>query len=415
MKNNALLIALLLFSQLLTAQITVTKHDLSAFHSKPTTRSIAQAADGQMYAVLVDYFYSGDGKVLVKNDGSGWASMTPPCEDCVLEVISTPMGEIWLGTNVGLYQLNADGMTWDLALADTYVSIMHFTPSGKFYFVDRDGLATWDGTNVVTFYGSGTPVTTYVNQIVSDSNDRLLLRNASNPFVFDGTDFEFISDFYLPNSIGVDEQDVYWGASFQEVLYLKDGEWKEDNNLPNVIATADAMIIDRDFNFWVRRGTQYNDGVLYRYNRSLNDLQNIAIKDLDSELEEDWNPAYFLEDRDGDIWLSSSESGVFYELRGQDMTSSLNPALKTIQHLKLSPNPIDDQQISIHMNLIENSTLNIKIINPLGQVIHSFATQDWPSGEHLESLDLPTLTAGVYQLQITTEEGEQMMSSFVKR
>ena len=67
------------------------------------------------------------------------------------------------------------------------------------------------------------------------------------------------------------------------------------------------------------------------------------------------------------------------------------------------------------MNLIENTTLDIKIINPLGQVIHSFASQNWPAGDHLESLDLPTLTAGIYQLEITTETGEQLLSSFVKR
>ncbi len=69
---------------------------------------------------------------------------------------------------------------------------------------------------------------------------------------------------------------------------------------------------------------------------------------------------------------------------------------------KLFPNPSSNGNVSLQVNLLEASALNIKITDMKGSVVY---TDDRKLGKGLNTVELKNLEQGIYIVELNTEYG----------
>jgi len=85
--------------------------------------------------------------------------------------------------------------------------------------------------------------------------------------------------------------------------------------------------------------------------------------------------------------------------------SSSNTVVQS-QYLKVYPNPIEGDEVTIQFSLTKNESVRISLLNLNGQVIGNFSFQDQSCGYDQQRLELPSnLESGIYFIRVQTEDG----------
>lgn len=75
-------------------------------------------------------------------------------------------------------------------------------------------------------------------------------------------------------------------------------------------------------------------------------------------------------------------------------------------NFSIFPNPVNTKAISVSFNNKGESTVNLILLNTLGQIVIENSFDNLQTGENKVTLDLKTIPAGIYYLQIKTNDQE---------
>ncbi|MFW6019941.1 MAG: Omp28-related outer membrane protein [Bacteroidales bacterium] len=118
-------------------------------------------------------------------------------------------------------------------------------------------------------------------------------------------------------------------------------------------------------------------------------------------------------DGESDVILSfegvSDEGNAMYidNIVVYDENSSSVADNKNVEDMSIYPNPVVSD-VNVDLTLVENSTVDINILNSMGQKIETFSHGKINAGKHNFNLNTSALNAGIYYIQVITGEYSSM-------
>jgi hypothetical protein len=92
---------------------------------------------------------------------------------------------------------------------------------------------------------------------------------------------------------------------------------------------------------------------------------------------------------------------------------SVEEELLNASTISLYPNPTSDV-LNVNISLINDATVNMSIVNALGQNVRAISGEKFAAGNAIKSIDISDLATGVYSLRIATE-GKIVTKQFIKK
>ena len=114
------------------------------------------------------------------------------------------------------------------------------------------------------------------------------------------------------------------------------------------------------------------------------------------------------------VVLGGASHTVFYNANGavnsHDLQLAIEAGLATgvsenngpVSAISIFPNPVKNSPATLDYTLAENSNVTIDIFNLFGEKVRSFTPGNQVAGEHKSTLDLASLSNGVYFIRIGT-------------
>ena len=117
------------------------------------------------------------------------------------------------------------------------------------------------------------------------------------------------------------------------------------------------------------------------------------------------------------VVLGGASHQVFYNINGavdpHDLQLAIEAALAatgvsennaSVSGIAVFPNPVKNAPVTLDYMLTENSLVTIDIFNLFGEKVRAFTPGNQVEGEHKTTLDLASLSNGVYFIRIGTAE-----------
>jgi hypothetical protein len=101
-----------------------------------------------------------------------------------------------------------------------------------------------------------------------------------------------------------------------------------------------------------------------------------------------------------EIWVALADGTTF----PLSFIVNTNELERNVSNFNVFPNPTNTNS-NISLNLKESMNLNMFVVNQIGQVVQSQNLGELATGEHNFTFDISNLNAGVYQLQLQSNNG----------
>lgn len=101
-----------------------------------------------------------------------------------------------------------------------------------------------------------------------------------------------------------------------------------------------------------------------------------------------------------DIQNSAVNAQITYDSMG--ITTSVNISQLEVNVLSVFPNPSQGSS-TIEVNINEAQTIDLKVFNVLGELVHTIVSEKVSAGVHRYTFDTSNLSSGVYFYQLTTK------------
>ncbi len=113
------------------------------------------------------------------------------------------------------------------------------------------------------------------------------------------------------------------------------------------------------------------------------------------------------------ITLPDSLTTIIYKTQLRLINSNPNSIARglAIGKLTIAPNPSSSQEAELSFRLPQADLVSVRVMNLHGQVVHQQEAGWLPAGEQAIRLSTGTLPAGLYQVQVTTQNSQLRQSS----
>jgi len=356
--HSCLLFTILIISTELQGQnLTVTKHDLSDFHSNPTNTYFAEDAAGHIWALQWGGFTDDH---IVKYDGSTWAEVPfDECNNCTRRIVNDNNGVIFLTTTQAFYSW--DGAMWVLETGtDASDSDVDFDSDNALWLYDSDEDELEEYRNGFTQFYSN--VNGNIKALTVAANDWKWMRVDGVVKSFSAFGLTEYPEFFSPLHIEAASDGKVWITNgFGDVGYFDGGNIELDvlsGIIPGGVShTTFAIDPTYDF-FWF--GIQGAEAGLMFYNGTTTTL--IPTLDLYSE---SFNlPSNAFVASDGSVWVGANFTSDVAQVT-PEISSVFEP---DYTEANLFPNPVSDI-VFLEMEAGSQGIYEVNIFDATGRLV----------------------------------------------